>query len=334
MWKEHIERRRAGSDVSDNGLFQKPTRFVEVYHRPEPADPVPVQPVIQGPVCGNCKEAGHQVTGCANVREDGFVHGCSICNSGDHYTHQCTLFDTALEKQVQVLVQNRANLPPLAGRSWYPVMYAYILESPLAAAAIAVEGLPWTVSFSKRVRSGERRDVVMDIMGSPPRDPRTGSWVAAKRTYGKLASIPNKLQAACVWPEISPFYTQYTIANQTSPDIDAALATTMPKEQYQHKIQAKPKSGLTLVDSMVLQTVKHPDSTRPPGLSTHSNSGGGGTQLNIFTQVNETQKTIALKVNNEDSWREAYRIVSAMNPSAPVGAVVFNVMPKDLEKRR
>ncbi|KAF5009303.1 hypothetical protein FDECE_4473 [Fusarium decemcellulare] len=179
MIKRHEEEwRRAEPDVSDNGLLQEPTRIVEVSHTPEPVDPV--QPVIQGPVCGNCKEAGHRVTGCANVREDGFVHGCSICNSGDHYTHQCSLFDTALEKQVQVLVKNRANLPPLAGRSWYPVMYAYMRKNPFAP----VEGLPWTVSFSKRVRSGERRDAVVDIMGSPPRDPRTGSWVAAKRTYG------------------------------------------------------------------------------------------------------------------------------------------------------
>ncbi|KAF4471757.1 hypothetical protein FALBO_1317 [Fusarium albosuccineum] len=146
----------------------------------------------------------------------------------------------------------------------------------------------------------------------------------------KLTSTPNKFQAACEWPEIFPFHTQCTTtASQTSPDIDTTLATTMPKEQYQKKTQAKPKSGLTLVDSMVLKTVKQPDSTRP-GLSTHSNSGGGGAQFNIFTQVNETQKTIALKVNNEDSWREAYRTVSAMNPSAPVGAVVFSIMPKGL----
>ncbi|KAF5009302.1 hypothetical protein FDECE_4472 [Fusarium decemcellulare] len=100
----------------------------------------------------------------------------------------------------------------------------------------------------------------------------------------------------------------------------------MPKEQYQKRIQAKPKGGLTLVDSMVLQTVKQPDSTWPPGLSTHSR--GGGTQFNIWTKVPETQKTIALKVDNEDSWRQAYRHVSAMNPSAPVGAVVFCVAPK------
>lgn len=83
-----------------------------------------------------------------------------------------------------------------------------------------------------------------------------------------------------------------------------------------------------MVDSMALQTVKITGSNKAPGLSVHSDSSGGGRQLNIYTKLAEAKSTICFKVDSEDATLQAYRQVRDMNPSAPVGGVMFSVAPK------
>lgn len=83
-----------------------------------------------------------------------------------------------------------------------------------------------------------------------------------------------------------------------------------------------------MVDSMALQTVKITGSNKPPGLSVHSDSSGGGRQLNIYTKLAEAKSSICFKVDSEDAALQAYRQVRDMNPSAPVGGVMFSVAPK------
>ncbi|KAM5342297.1 hypothetical protein ACJ41O_013263 [Fusarium nematophilum] len=85
------------------------------------------------------------------------------------------------------------------------------------------------------------------------------------------------------------------------------------------------KVNLTMVDSMAPQTV---GSRRLPSLSVHSDSSGGGAQMNIFTKLLETQSTLMFKVDSEQALIEAYRHVRAMNPSAPVWGILFGVAPK------
>ncbi|KAJ4256745.1 hypothetical protein NW762_008841 [Fusarium torreyae] len=95
--------------------------------------------------------------------------------------------------------------------------------------------------------------------------------------------------------------------------------------------QDKSKRDLTMVDSMLLQSVsRHTPSGcgRIPGLSIHSNSRGGGVQFNVFTKVPNLSKTIAFNVKSEEALLAAYRHVKAMNPSAAVGGVMFSVAPK------
>ncbi|KAM5342301.1 hypothetical protein ACJ41O_013267 [Fusarium nematophilum] len=88
------------------------------------------------------------------------------------------------------------------------------------------------------------------------------------------------------------------------------------------------KTSLTMVDSMALQTVKTIGDKRVPGLSVHSDSNGGGAQMNIFTKVPEAQSTLMFKIESEEALIEAYRRVRAMNPSAPVGGIMFSVASK------
>ncbi|KAF4991676.1 hypothetical protein FDECE_13965 [Fusarium decemcellulare] len=85
---------------------------------------------------------------------------------------------------------------------------------------------------------------------------------------------------------------------------------------------------LTMVDSMVLESVKVLGNLRAPGLSVHSNSRGGGSQNNIFTKVPNVQSTIAFKVESEEALIQAYRQAKAMNPLAQVGGVMFAVASK------
>ncbi|WAO94252.1 Hypothetical protein NCS54_01182700 [Fusarium falciforme] len=88
------------------------------------------------------------------------------------------------------------------------------------------------------------------------------------------------------------------------------------------------RNDLVMVDSMALQTVKITDSNKAPGLSVHSDSSGGGRQLNIYTKLAEAKSTICFRVDSEDTALQAYRQVRDMNPSAPVGGVMFSVAPK------
>ncbi|KAG8669445.1 hypothetical protein FPOAC2_08775 [Fusarium poae] len=90
----------------------------------------------------------------------------------------------------------------------------------------------------------------------------------------------------------------------------------------------RPSRNITMVDSMVLQSIGRTGSRAPPGLAIHSNSRGGGTQIDIFTKVPNTSKTIAFRVESEETLIQAYRQVKAMNPYASVGGMMFSVAPK------
>jgi hypothetical protein len=85
---------------------------------------------------------------------------------------------------------------------------------------------------------------------------------------------------------------------------------------------------LKMVNSMLLQTISRTNSRAPPSMSIYNNSRGGGVQDNVFTKVPSASKTISFRVDSEETLLQAYRHVKAMNPSAPVGGIMFSVPPK------
>ncbi|KAH7191904.1 uncharacterized protein B0J16DRAFT_393987 [Fusarium flagelliforme] len=85
---------------------------------------------------------------------------------------------------------------------------------------------------------------------------------------------------------------------------------------------------LKMVNSMLLQSISRTNSRAPPSISIYNNSRGGGVQDNVFTKVPSTSKTISFRVDSEETLLQAYRHVKAMNPSAPVGGIMFSVPPK------
>lgn len=89
----------------------------------------------------------------------------------------------------------------------------------------------------------------------------------------------------------------------------------------------RPKE-LKMVNSMLLQAISRTNSRAPPSMSIYNNSRGGGVQDNVFTKVPSASKTISFRVDSEETLLQAYRHVKAMNPSAPVGGIMFSVPPK------
>ncbi|KAF5632786.1 hypothetical protein F52700_6324 [Fusarium sp. NRRL 52700] len=90
------------------------------------------------------------------------------------------------------------------------------------------------------------------------------------------------------------------------------------------------KQPLKRVDSMVLQAVTR-NSRRGkeiPDLRVISNSYGGGTQCNVYSKVPSVAKTISFNVDDEEALLKAYRHVKAMNPSAPIGGIMFSIGAK------
>ncbi|KAF4956288.1 hypothetical protein FGADI_3865 [Fusarium gaditjirri] len=143
---------------------------------------------INPTICGNCQDRGHTVAMCHRVRESGFIGGCAVCNSPRHSTWKCPEFpkNDKLEA-INIMVFRRANMPPLAGKFWYPVLFNFLRDNP----DTLVPGLPWSLQHSKRfyiscdvedpfVLNQHRRDT--ERLGGV--DPRTSSWENAKVYYG------------------------------------------------------------------------------------------------------------------------------------------------------
>ncbi|KLP07253.1 uncharacterized protein FFB20_06249 [Fusarium fujikuroi] len=98
----------------------------------------------------------------------------------------------------------------------------------------------------------------------------------------------------------------------------------------QTQLFPRQKQPLKRVDSMVLQAVTR-NSRRGrdiPDLRVVSNSYGGGTQCNVYSKVPSVAKTISFNVDDEEALLKAYRHVKAMNPSAPVGGIMFSIGAK------
>ncbi|KAF5021752.1 hypothetical protein F66182_6202 [Fusarium sp. NRRL 66182] len=175
----------------------------------------------------------------------------------------------------------------------------------------------------------------------PPRGPASSLAISRNNPSGSIFDIfmdPLRGSSTSSRRNASPHIPR-GIRNQktTTSGREQGEITETPTSNAQASIDAiikandnnKPKRGLTMVDSMVLQAVTQiRGDNRTPGLSIHSNSRGGGIQYNIFTKVPNLSKTIAFNVESEEALLEAYRHVKAMNPSAMVGGIMFSVTPK------
>ncbi|KAJ3531565.1 hypothetical protein NM208_g8824 [Fusarium decemcellulare] len=133
-------------------------------------------------VCGNCKKPGHVVSRCWTIQASGYINGCAICNRG-HNTKKCKQFPKDKPSQVDLLVFQRANLPPLANSHWFGLMLHHMERHPTTK----VQGLPWSVEFCQELREDQARvdQLALNLSESGSADgrecdPDTKSWEAAK----------------------------------------------------------------------------------------------------------------------------------------------------------
>ncbi|KAF4989645.1 hypothetical protein FDECE_14637 [Fusarium decemcellulare] len=133
-------------------------------------------------VCGNCKKPGHVVSRCWTIQASGYINGCAICNRG-HNTKKCKQFPKDKSSQVDLLVFQRANLPPLANSHWFGLMLHHMECHPTTM----VPGLPWSVEFCQELREDQARvdQLALNLSESGSADgrecdPDTKSWEAAK----------------------------------------------------------------------------------------------------------------------------------------------------------
>ncbi|KAF5632805.1 hypothetical protein F52700_6343 [Fusarium sp. NRRL 52700] len=146
-------------------------------------------------ICGNCQDRGHTVATCHRVHKTGFIHGCAICNSSRHNTWTCPEFPkNDIHETMNIMVSSRANMPPLVGKFWYPMLFDYMRENP----DTFIPGLRWSLQHSKSFHIssdihdpfslGQHRRETEKLGGV---DPRTSSWENAKVYYGGDMSTGN-----------------------------------------------------------------------------------------------------------------------------------------------
>ncbi|KAK7426488.1 hypothetical protein QQZ08_007083 [Neonectria magnoliae] len=147
-------------------------------------------------VCGNCKKAGHVLADCAHPSSDGYVHGCPLCNRGDHEISDCVARDSLSEwDTLHWGVSRRANRPPLAGFwDWVKVLRVLMdaEDEPPTGYGIPQRS-PWSQEYTAaKCSSGDHRWSVFDYMANNPLemgpfDTKTCHLRAVKENYPALA---------------------------------------------------------------------------------------------------------------------------------------------------
>ncbi|KAJ4136442.1 hypothetical protein NW768_004055 [Fusarium equiseti] len=130
-----------------------------------------------------------------------------------------------------------------------------------------------------------------------------------------------------------PKYLEVTVEkdSDTPADIPVDAGPSEPPRGPQYsrsRYDSYRPRELKMVNSMLLQSISRTNSRAPPSMSIYNNSRGGGVQDNVFTKVPSASKTISFRVDSEETLLQAYRHVKSMNPSAPVGGIMFSVPPK------
>ncbi|KAF5536538.1 hypothetical protein FMEXI_10273 [Fusarium mexicanum] len=159
-----------------------------------------------------------------------------------------------------------------------------------------------------------------------PPPPPYGSETTEKRSQGGLFEDPPTSVAA-----EKPGTLEFQPVPVFKPAQEAKPTQEFKPAQEFRSPQTQPvprqKQPLKRVDSMVLQAVtrKSRRGKEIPDLRVISNSYGGGTQCNVYSKVPSVAKAISFNVDDEEALLKAYRHVKAMNPSAPVGGIMFSI---------
>ncbi|KAH0594130.1 hypothetical protein MHUMG1_07969 [Metarhizium humberi] len=146
-------------------------------------------------ICGNCLEPGHTVRDCVHPAEDGFVHGCPLCNGADHESAQGCKMDWPhrLERRLYWAIEQRARRPTLAAFSnWMEVF----TEARNAGNVALPQSFPWTPIHSRRLMNSHSCpwltfDYAKNDSSELPRDPLTLDQNTVLENEWMLRALPN-----------------------------------------------------------------------------------------------------------------------------------------------
>ncbi|KAF5969660.1 hypothetical protein FCOIX_10795 [Fusarium coicis] len=129
----------------------EPSRFTEVSQEP-------------GIRCVNCRLKTHTLRHCLDAENEPDIYGCILGNNENHVVDECNQFQSmSLKEQVELLVFERANMPPLAVSKGFPKWYD-LLEQAISSVDIdasgPMKGFPWTGQFCLDLGNEEGGDTI------------------------------------------------------------------------------------------------------------------------------------------------------------------------------
>ncbi|KAG8405477.1 hypothetical protein J3458_022131 [Metarhizium acridum] len=144
--------------------------------------------------CGNCLTPGHKVRDCVHPADDGFVHGCPVCNKADHESADgCNIPWPQRPKKLSWAIERRAHRPTLATFANWVDMF---IEAKEAGDTALPQNFPWTPSFCKSLMEHQTQpwtmfDYAKNDLSDLPKDPETADQDTVMENLAWLRDIPS-----------------------------------------------------------------------------------------------------------------------------------------------
>ncbi|KAG5821593.1 hypothetical protein H9Q71_000124 [Fusarium xylarioides] len=161
--------------------------------------PNETKPVVVGE-CDLCGGKKHLLTDCVMRAYKGHVSGCPLCNNCKHGVESCDKFKVmSLQEKVQVLIQKRANRPPLrTSKPWQTYLHEFCTRREFIPGVIA--GFPWSEQFCKEMGPKGMKKIQAELDANPEGyafdlvDEKTASFEKVFETYWRPAGL--------AWPAV------------------------------------------------------------------------------------------------------------------------------------
>lgn len=145
--------------------------------------------------CGNCLTPGHKVRNCVHPADDGFIHGCPVCNTADHESADgCHVpWPKQLEKKLSWAIERRAHRPTLAGfANWVDLF----IEAKEKGDVALPQNFPWTPRFCKSLMGHQTQpwtdfDYAKNNWSDLPKDPERADQETVMENQAWLRDIPS-----------------------------------------------------------------------------------------------------------------------------------------------
>ncbi|QGI66669.1 hypothetical protein CEK26_010628 [Fusarium fujikuroi] len=194
---EAIERDHTQKVVMNNDFGDKDGKPVGLFGRNIQA-PSEKKHVVKG-WCKLCGSKSHTLTDCVMRGYKGHVTGCPICNDQKHAVDSCEQFRAmSLQEKVKILVQQRANMPPLkTSKPWHTYLYEFCTREKFVPGVVF--GFPWSQKFCRDIGYKGMEKIQAAFDAYPEWyvfaiDPKTASYGKVFETYWQPAGM--------VWPAI------------------------------------------------------------------------------------------------------------------------------------